>query len=218
MCNPISLVMHPDRILTPPLDAWSHSHEAMARAAGLTVLQADRWAKVEVRPPGDVFRDPTTNDVLPVTDEWRVVVDEEREPDWWSEDRPAQEARARAAAAKWLAAFPHNIIPKFCAIGGNESTLTGGDGSTLTGGYRSTLTGGYRSTLTGGDESTLTGGDGSTLTGGYRSTLTGGYRSTLTWRVWDSTHRRIHVAYVGEDGIEPGVAYTFRDGKIVKAK
>ena len=93
--------------------------------------------------------------------------------------------------------------------GGSRSTLTGGDDSTLTGGDGSTLTGGSRSTLTGGDGSTLTGGYGSTLTGGYRSTLTGGYGSTLVVRWYDSASRRYRMAvgYVGEDGIEAGVAY-----------
>ncbi len=91
-------------------------------------------------------------------------------------------------------------------------TLTGGYGSTLTGGDRSTLTGGYGSTLTGGDDSTLTGGD--------RSTLTGGDRSTLSIRWWDSRAERYRIAvgYVGEDGIEAGVAYRCDDaGKLVRA-
>ena len=104
--------------------------------------------------------------------------------------------------------------------GGNRSTLTGGYDSTLTGGDRSTLTGGYGSTLTGGDGSTLTGGDGSTLTGGDGSTLTGGEKAELRIRKWcDKTERyRTYNAYVGEDGIEPEVAYRL-DGnnKFVKA-
>ena len=103
-------------------------------------------------------------------------------------------------------------------IGGYRSTLTGGDDSTLTGGSYSTLTGGDRSTLTGGDRSTLTGGDDSTLTGGDRSTLTGGSYSTLTGgdgselriRYYDSRWRTA-IAYVGENGIEAGVAYKLND-------
>jgi hypothetical protein len=111
--------------------------------------------------------------------------------------------------------------------GGNRSTLTGGDGSTLTGGDGSTLTGGYGSTLTGGDGSTLTGGDGSTLTGGYGSTLTGGNDSTLTGgnrstltggenatlivKRWNGKRYKMHIAYVGEDGIKQGVKYRLND-------
>ncbi len=104
--------------------------------------------------------------------------------------------------------------------GGDNSTLTGGYGSTLTGGDNSTLTGGDHSTLTGGHRSTLTGGDHSTLTGGYGSTLTGGDNSTLQFYRWDSmaNRRRVVVAYVGEDGIEAGVAYRLNNsGKVVRA-
>jgi hypothetical protein len=108
--------------------------------------------------------------------------------------------------------------------GGDGSTLNGGDGSTLNGGYDSKLTGGYGSTLNGGawsilnggDRSTLKGGDRSTLNGGDNSTLNGGYGSTLTFKVWDGKRHRLHTAYVGENGINPGVPYQFVDGKFVE--
>lgn len=61
---------------------------------------------------------------------------------------------------------------------------------------------------------------GSTLTGGYDSTLTGGEKSELRIRKWcsKSERYRTYSAYVGEDGIEPGVAYRLGDGnKFVKA-
>lgn len=58
-----------------------------------------------------------------------------------------------------------------------------------------TLTGGYDSTLTGGDDSTLTGGD----------------DSTLCIRKWDGSRYRLHIAYVGEDGIKAGVKYRLND-------
>ena len=126
-------------------------------------------------------------------------------------------------------------IHGLCLTGGDRSTLTGGYGSTLTGGYGSTLTGGDYSTLTGGNGSTLTGGDHSTLTGsngstlisGYGSTLTGGYGSalmgdsnsmltggnysTLIFLKWVNGRRRVLTAYVGEDGIQPGIAYRAND-------
>ena len=60
------------------------------------------------------------------------------------------------------------------------------------------------------------GGDDSTLTGGDDSTLTGGDGSTLEWLTWDGTRRRRTVRYTGEDGIDVGVAYTLRDGVVVK--
>ena len=61
--------------------------------------------------------------------------------------------------------------------------------------------------LTGGYRATLTGGDGATLTGGNYATLTGGYGATLILLRWFVGVRRVLIAYVGEDGIEPGVAY-----------
>ena len=41
--------------------------------------------------------------------------------------------------------------------------------------------------------------------------LTGGYRSTLIFLRWIDGRRRVLTAYVGEDGIEPGVAYRASD-------
>ncbi|MDE1971411.1 MAG: hypothetical protein KGI50_07600 [Patescibacteria group bacterium] len=111
------------------------------------------------------------------------------------------------------------IIGLVKTVGDNQSAI-GGDYSVLNGGYRSTLTGGHGSTLTGGLCSTLTGGHYSTLTGGHNSTLTGGYRSTLSIKWFDhETYRyRISIAYVGEDGIEPNVAYKLDgQGKFIKA-
>jgi len=63
-----------------------------------------------------------------------------------------------------------------------------------------------------------TGGNHSINTGGYRSTNTGGNHSILQWRVWDGERYRMLTAYVGEDGIEPGVAYTNDGMKIVRVK
>ena len=102
-------------------------------------------------------------------------------------------------------------------IGGNKSTVTGGDGSTVTGGYNSTVTGGNESTVTGGNYSTVTGGNYSTVTGGNWSTVTGGVRSTVTggcgsilniqYYDYPLGRYRIKTAYVGEEGILPGVKY-----------
>ncbi|HET8686441.1 MAG TPA: hypothetical protein VFM18_07225 [Methanosarcina sp.] len=104
--------------------------------------------------------------------------------------------------------------------GGNSSILNGGNSSKLTGGDNSTLTGANGSTLTGANGSTLTGGDNSTLTGGYYSTLTGGNGSILSikWFDYETNRQRISTAYVGEDGIEPNVAYKLDGyGKFIKA-
>ena len=55
----------------------------------------------------------------------------------------------------------------------------------------------------------VTGGDGSTVTGGDGSTVTGGEKSKLVLAWWDQekNRSRTEVAYVGEKGIEPNVAY-----------
>ena len=90
--------------------------------------------------------------------------------------------------------------------------------SVLTGGHGSVLTGGHGSVLTGGNGSVLTGGDRSVLTGGHGSTLTGGNGAVLSCLWWDRSRNRICVGYVGEDGIEPNVAYRCDNGIFVAAK
>jgi len=66
--------------------------------------------------------------------------------------------------------------------------------------------------------STNTGGYGSINTGGYGSINTGGDRSTLIFKWWDGNRYRFSIGYVGEDGIEPNVAYKLDwDHKIVRA-
>lgn len=61
------------------------------------------------------------------------------------------------------------------------------------------------------------GGKGSTLMGGDGSTLMGGYKSTLAWRYWDGNRFRTVVRYTGEDGIEAGKKYVFRNWNVVQA-
>jgi hypothetical protein len=190
MCNPVSMIVkHDGTVFLPATDAWNHSHTAIAAKHSIPDGEiGDRYARVEVRPPNDVFHDATTNEVFVDAATWAVVLDEQRAPGWWTDDKPAFEDKCRQWATRYMKSCNHCLLPGHRAQGGNRSTLTGGygstltggNGSTLTGGDESTLTGGYRSTLTGGDRSTLTGGDESTLTGGYRSTLTGGNYSTLT--------------------------------------
>jgi hypothetical protein len=65
--------------------------------------------------------------------------------------------------------------------------------------------------LTGGDRAKLTGGDRATLTGGDWATLTGGDRATLIFLRWIDGRHRVLTAYVGEDGIQPGVPYKASD-------
>jgi hypothetical protein len=61
--------------------------------------------------------------------------------------------------------------------------------------------------VTGGIYAKVTGGNAATVTGGNLATVTGGNRATLVLSRPDSGRRRLYVAYVGEDGILPGVPY-----------
>ena len=184
--------MSADRVWPPQTDGWNHSHSAIAAANGIADgLMGDKYARVEVRSPGNVFRDMETNAVLAVDDSWLVVLDEARTPGWWQEDSPACAERARDAARKWLASFPANLVPGHKQIGGEGSTLTGGN----------------RSTLTGGNWSTLMGGDGSTLMGGDMS--------VMSCRWWDGKRCRVSTHYVGEDGVLANTKYRAEKDKLV---
>ena len=126
---------------------------------------------------------------------------------------------------------------------GDGGTSTSGDGGTSTSGYRGTSTSGYGGTSTSGDggtstsgdRGTSTSGDRGTSTSGYRGTSTSGYRGTSTSGVggtstsgeggtiiiaqWDgaANRYRYHVAYPGENGIEPNVPYVLNEcGEFVK--
>lgn len=72
-----------------------------------------------------------------------------------------------------------------------------------------------------GDNGACEGGAYSVLTGGYRSTLTGGEKAELRFQHYDGKAERYRtvLAYVGEDGIEAGVAYRLSGtGKVVKVE
>ncbi len=182
MCNPISLIVTEDKIFLPSDNVWNHSHTFIMKIHNIPDgMIGDKYLRLEVVPPeGNIFRNKETNKKLVVDTTWKVVVDEDRIPDWYKNDLANQEDKVREAAKKWFDNFPDNLVPRYREIAGDYSTLTGGDYSTLTGGDFSTLTARSVSTLTGGHYSTLTSGNYSTLTGGDCSTLTGGDRSTLT--------------------------------------
>ena len=72
-------------------------------------------------------------------------------------------------------------------------------GGTATAGDYGTATAGHRGTATAGDYGTATAGHGGTATAGDGGEL------RIRW--FDGSRRRCAVAYVGEDGIRPDVAY-----------
>ena len=85
--------------------------------------------------------------------------------------------------------------------------VTAGDWGTATAGYRGTATAGSRGTATAGSRGTATAGWGGTATAGDEGTATAGDEGTVVVRWWDGSRYRLAVGYVGEDGIEAGVAY-----------
>jgi len=80
-------------------------------------------------------------------------------------------------------------------------------------------TAGDRGTATAGDRGTATAGNDGTATAGNDGTATAGDRGTLVLSRWHDSRRRVHVAYVGENGIEANVAYRLDDsGAFVRAQ
>ena len=149
MCSPISLIMSEDNCFFPTNDSWNHSHTNIATINNLsTSLFGDKYARVEVRPHNNIFRNNETNEVFEVDDNWYVFLDENRTPGFWENDRVNQENRAREYAKKWLKNFDKKyLIPGYRETGGNFSTLIGGEGSTLTSGNCSTFCAGENSSF-----------------------------------------------------------------------
>jgi hypothetical protein len=99
--------------------------------------------------------------------------------------------------------------PKQTAVSGYKGTATAGEGGTATAGEGGTATAGDGGTATAGEDGTATAGEGGTATAGEGGTATAGKNGILNIKYWDekNSRYRIATAYVGEDGIEPNVAY-----------
>ena len=107
-----------------------------------------------------------------------------------------------------MARAPGRAVIGAIVTAGDGGTATAGDGGTATAGDRGTATAGYGGTATAGYRGTAT--------AGYRGTATAGYGGTLSLRWHDGSRYRIATFYVGENGIEPGVAYRCEGGRAVK--
>ena len=114
-------------------------------------------------------------------------------------------------------------VDRMCELAGSGraiiySTATAGDLGTATAGYAGTATAGIRGTATAGYAGTATAGIRGTATAGYAGTATAGYAGLVVIWWWDDAEERCRLAvgYVGEDGIEPDVAYVVRDGKLAR--
>jgi hypothetical protein len=104
--------------------------------------------------------------------------------------------------------------PNAPIIGG---TATAGESGTATAGHRGTATAGESGTATAGHYGTATAGHYGTATAGFHGTATAGSGGVVVIKYFDGYRKRIAVGYVGEDGIEPEVAYKIVKGKFVKA-
>jgi hypothetical protein len=112
------------------------------------------------------------------------------------------------------------------AVSGNDGTsISGNDGTSISGNYGTSISG-ESGTSTSGDRGTSTSGDRGTSTSGYYGTSTSGDYGTsisgiggrLVIEWYDGSRYRLATAYVGENGIEPNVAYKLDDkGNFVKA-
>ncbi len=228
MCNPISLILTEDKVFLPPEEFWNHSHSFIMEKNNIpNGLIGDKYLRLEVVPPEEnIFINKETNEKLEVNDEWKVKVDEDNIPDWYKNDKPNQEYRAREAANKWLQNFPDNLVPGYKEVAGIFAKIISGDHSTLTAGIYSALHAGDNSELTAGSGSELTAGRYSALNAGYESILVAGNYSifcageyssfNLIW--YDGKRTRTTVAYVGEDGIKSNTKYLGKDGKFTEVK
>jgi len=103
------------------------------------------------------------------------------------------------------------------ATAGDRGTATAGDRGTATAGDGGTATAGDDGTATAGDRGTATAGDDGTATAGDDGTAAAGNRGIIRVRWWDGSRYRDAIGYVGEDGIEAGVAYHVQSGRLVRA-
>ena len=220
MCNPISLIITEDKVFLPPDNDWNHSHSFIMKTHNIPDgLIGDKYLRLEIVPPYGYFRDEKTNKKLTVNKKWAVILDEENIPDWYLNDKPNQEYRAREAAKKWFKKFPDNLMPDYKETSGDCAILIAGNFSELTAGNDSELTAGNYSKLTAGNYSELTAGDSSILTAGYKSIFCAGENSIFILHWYDVHNKhRITIAYVGENEILPNTKYVGRLGTFTEIK
>ena len=99
-----------------------------------------------------------------------------------------------------------NIIGATVVVGDKQHAIAGNYG-TATAGNNGTATAGTYGTATAGDYGNATAGYWGTATAGYRGTATAGEMGRLSILGHDSNRYREVIGYVGENGIEPNVAY-----------
>lgn len=70
---------------------------------------------------------------------------------------------------------------------------------------------GCKGIVTTGDHGTATAGEKGTAIAGVWGTAQAGELGRIQIEYWDGTRRRIKTGYIGEDGLEPDVAYKLDD-------
>ena len=123
-----------------------------------------------------------------------------------------------SATAYMVERAPGKAVVGATVTAGYRGTATAGDYGTATAGYRGTATACDYGTAMAGDKGTATAGHRGTATAGYGGTATAGAGGKLVIGWWAGPSYRTSVAYVGENGIEPNIAYKLDcHGKFVRA-
>jgi hypothetical protein len=111
------------------------------------------------------------------------------------------------------------------ASGNYGASISGDCGTSISGDYGKSVSGDYGKSTSGNGGTSISGVDGTSTSGnfgtsisGYRGTSAAGIGGTLIIKWYDSSRSRTAVAYVGENGIKPNVAYRLDNkGKFIKA-
>ncbi len=186
MCEFASFVLTQDRAL------WSSTSDSHEQIIAEHQLRDDAArvliVRVELTPPAD---DPRCADLA----RWDFAVDQDVLPEWTFQGDPSLEVRTRAAAVRRAE---------------REQWFAVAEGPSVAVGYAGTATAGDRGTATAGVRGTATAGDGGMATAGDGGII------EVRWWDCSASRWRLAIGYVGEDGIEPGVAYYVRDGRLVR--
>lgn len=90
MCIPFSCIVLADLTVLVGQKITTHSHTEIMRQHGFSdELSIDQLAKVELIADSKFPANP---------DQWKLVLDEAREPGWWKENLPEIDDRVRQAA------------------------------------------------------------------------------------------------------------------------
>jgi hypothetical protein len=166
------------------------SHSELERMYGLNPRKDDQYVKVEFIPDYDDIGDIT---------KWRFILDEQRRPDWFDDDREhdckaalnslvgtliktegyweAKDDFVIACGSATVVAYDNAKVTAY-----SSSTVTACDSSTVTAYGSSKVTACDSSTVTAYDSSTVTAWNSSTVTAWNSSTVTAWNSSTVTAR------------------------------------